>query len=169
MAADGVPCPESKASSRISERCAANLAVPIGTCASAWAAAAPCATGSMPDSHRPIASTSPPSDTGVYPLCSSAISCDTSRPIARPAPVQNRLPMTDETKIIEVLQQVAGKPIQPSPDESLFESGLLDSFSLTDLVSALEREYDIRIPDSDLSPRKFDTVARIQAYVAGRR
>jgi len=77
--------------------------------------------------------------------------------------------MTDETKIIEVLQQVAGKSIQPSPDESLFESGLLDSFSLTDLVSALEREYGIRIPDSDLSPRKFDTVARIQAYVAGRR
>ena len=77
--------------------------------------------------------------------------------------------MTDETKIIEVLQQVAGKSIQPSPDESLFESGLLDSFSLTDLVSALEREYGIRIPDSDLSPRKFDTVERIQAYVAGRR
>ena len=77
--------------------------------------------------------------------------------------------MTDEIKIIQVLQQVAGKPIQPSPDESLFESGLLDSFSLTDLVSALEREYGIRIPDSDLSPRKFDTVERIQAYVAGRR
>ena len=76
--------------------------------------------------------------------------------------------MNDQTKIVEILRQVAGKPIDPSPDESLFESGLLDSFSLTDLVSALERDFAIRIPDSDLTPRKFDTVARIEAYVASR-
>jgi len=73
--------------------------------------------------------------------------------------------MNDQTKIVELLRQVAGQPIDPSPDESLFESGLLDSFSLTDLVSGLEREFAIRIPDSDLTPRKFDTVARIEAYV----
>ena len=76
--------------------------------------------------------------------------------------------MNDQTKIVELLRQVAGKPIDPSPEESLFESGLLDSFSLTDLVSGLEREFAIRIPDSDLTPRKFDTVARIEAYVAAR-
>ena len=76
--------------------------------------------------------------------------------------------MNDQTKIVELLRQVAGQPIDPSPEESLFESGLLDSFSLTDLVSGLEREFAIRIPDSDLTPRKFDTVARIEAYVAAR-
>jgi acyl carrier protein len=76
--------------------------------------------------------------------------------------------MNHQTKIVELLRQVAGKPIDPSPEESLFESGLLDSFSLTDLVSGLEREFAIRIPDSDLTPRKFDTVARIEAYVAAR-
>ena len=42
---------------------------------------------------------------------------------------------------------------------------MLDSFSLTDLVSALESEFAIRIPDSDLTPRKFDTVERIQSYL----
>ncbi len=73
-----------------------------------------------------------------------------------------------ETKIIEIVRQVSGKSINPSPDESLFESGVLDSFTLADLVSALEKEFSLKIPDSDLSPRKFDSVARIQAYLQSR-
>jgi acyl carrier protein len=77
--------------------------------------------------------------------------------------------MNDQIKILEILRQVAGKPIDPTLEESLFESGLLDSFTLTDLVAALEREFAIRIPDGDLTPRKFDSIARIQAYVASRR
>jgi acyl carrier protein len=71
-------------------------------------------------------------------------------------------------KIVAILQNVAGKPIHASPDESLFESGLLDSFTLTDLVSALESEFSIGIPDSDLTPRKFDSIVRIDAYVQSR-
>jgi acyl carrier protein len=76
--------------------------------------------------------------------------------------------MNDQTRIVEVLRQFAGKPINPSPEESLFESGLLDSFALADFVAGLEREFSIRIPDSDLTPRKFDTVARIEAYLQSR-
>jgi acyl carrier protein len=73
--------------------------------------------------------------------------------------------MDQQARILNIVRQVAGKPVNPAPDESLFESGLLDSFSLTDLVSALEAEFKIRVPDSDLNPRKFDSVARIQAYL----
>jgi acyl carrier protein len=76
--------------------------------------------------------------------------------------------MDTQTKIIEIVKQVAGKPIDPSPTESLFESGVLDSFTLADLVTALEAEFSLKIPDSDLSPRKFDSVARIQAYLQSR-
>ena len=76
--------------------------------------------------------------------------------------------MTDQDRIVEVLRQFAGKPIAPSPEESLFESGLLDSFALADFVGGLEREFSIRVPDSDLTPRKFDTVARIEAYLQSR-
>jgi len=76
--------------------------------------------------------------------------------------------MTTQHKIIEILRQIAGKPIDPSPDESLFESGLLDSFSLADLVAELEKEFAVKIPDSDLKPRKFDTVERIEQYLASR-
>lgn len=76
--------------------------------------------------------------------------------------------MDRQSKIVAILRQVSGKPIDPSPEESLFESGLLDSFTLTDMVSALESEFSIRVPDSDLTPRKFDSVARIQAYLESR-
>ena len=76
--------------------------------------------------------------------------------------------MIDQKKIVEVLRRVAEKPIDPSPEESLFESGLLDSFALADFVAALEKEFKVRIPDSDMTPRKFDTVERIEAYLQSR-
>jgi acyl carrier protein len=76
--------------------------------------------------------------------------------------------MNTQLKIIDILRRVAGKPIDPSPDESLFESGLLDSFSLADLVTELEKEFSVKIPDSDLKPRKFDSVERIESYLASR-
>jgi acyl carrier protein len=73
--------------------------------------------------------------------------------------------MDQQARILNIVRQVAGKPVNPAPEDSLFESGLLDSFSLTDLVSALEAEFKISVPDSDLNPRKFDSVTRIQAYL----
>ena len=76
--------------------------------------------------------------------------------------------MDQTNRIVDIVRRVAGKPVQFAPDESLFESGLLDSFTLPDLVTALESEFSVRIPDSDLNPRKFDSVERIQAYLASR-
>ena len=74
----------------------------------------------------------------------------------------------EQNRILAIVRRVAAKPVEPAPDESLFESGLLDSFSLTDLVSALEAEFSIRVPDADLTPRKFDSLVRIQAYLESR-
>ena len=76
--------------------------------------------------------------------------------------------MDQRSKIFAIVRQVAGREIDVTPEESLFESGLLDSFTLTDLVGELEREFAIRIPDSDLTPRRFDSVVRIETYLQGR-
>lgn len=76
--------------------------------------------------------------------------------------------MDKQSKILAIVRRVADKPVDPSPDESLFESGLLDSFSLADLVAALESEFAVRIPDSDLQPRKFDSIERIETYLNAR-
>ena len=76
--------------------------------------------------------------------------------------------MDQQKRIVDIVRRVAGKPVEFGPDESLFESGLLDSFTLPDLVTALESEFALRIPDSDLNPRKFDSVERIRAYLDSR-
>jgi len=74
---------------------------------------------------------------------------------------------TDQ-RLRALVQQVSGKPAPSDPDESLFESGLLDSFALPDLVSAIELEFAIKVPDNDLNPRKFDSITRIEAYLSQR-
>jgi D-alanine--poly(phosphoribitol) ligase subunit 2 len=76
--------------------------------------------------------------------------------------------MDRRLKLIKILETVTKKPVTPTPDESLFDSGLLDSFALPDLVSALEEEFGISIPDSDLNPRKFASIERIEEYLDSR-
>lgn len=73
--------------------------------------------------------------------------------------------MDKRTQILEIIQKVAGKAPTVAPDESLFDSGVLDSFGLQDLVSALEKTFGVKIPDSDLTPRKFDSIERIEQYL----
>ncbi len=73
--------------------------------------------------------------------------------------------MTTHERILAVVQTVAQKPVPADPEESLFESGVLDSFALPDMVSALEKEFGVKVPDSDLNPRKFDSLSRIESYL----
>jgi acyl carrier protein len=60
--------------------------------------------------------------------------------------------MDNKERIAAIIRKVSNKSALPDPDESLFDSGFLDSFALPDLVSELEREFGIKIPDSDLNP-----------------
>jgi D-alanine--poly(phosphoribitol) ligase subunit 2 len=73
-----------------------------------------------------------------------------------------------QTRIVGIIQKVSQQPVQVGPDDSLFDSGLLDSFALPDMVSALEDEFGIKVPDSDLTPRKFESIASIGRYVESR-
>ena len=50
---------------------------------------------------------------------------------------------------------------------SLFDSGILDSFALTDVITAVEKEFSIKVPDSDLTPRKFNSISRIVRLYRG--
>ncbi len=72
---------------------------------------------------------------------------------------------TRRQRLLTVLGKVTTAQIPSDDSESLFESGLLDSFALPDLVAAIEEEFSIKVPDRDLNPRKFDSVARIEAYL----
>lgn len=77
--------------------------------------------------------------------------------------------MEVHNRILELVRRVSKKDVSPANDESLFDSGILDSFALTDLVGALEKEFGISIPDSDLNPRKFESLDRISSYLESRR
>ncbi|HTC35374.1 MAG TPA: phosphopantetheine-binding protein [Bryobacteraceae bacterium] len=76
--------------------------------------------------------------------------------------------MDNRERILAIVRKVSEQTEVPGPDESLFDSGFLDSFALPDMVSELEREFGIKIPDSDLNPRKFESIARIQSYIESR-
>jgi len=76
--------------------------------------------------------------------------------------------MDRQAQILSLIRQVTKKDVNPPADESLFDSGVLDSFALADLVNALEKEFSIKIPDADLNPRKFDSLERIESYVESR-
>jgi len=76
--------------------------------------------------------------------------------------------MSKQEKITEIVRKVSNKKVAPEPEESLFDSGYLDSFALTDMVTQLEQEFGLAIPDADLSPRKFESVARIEQYLDSR-
>jgi len=70
--------------------------------------------------------------------------------------------------ILKVLHAVSEKELTPSDDESLFTSGLLDSFALTDFVVGLEKEFSVQIPDSDMTARKFDTLKKVEDYLTAK-
>jgi acyl carrier protein len=75
------------------------------------------------------------------------------------------MPATRRERLLSVLGKVTTAQLPADDSESLFESGLLDSFALPDLVSGIEEEFSIKVPDRDLNPRKFDSVARMETYL----
>jgi acyl carrier protein len=65
-----------------------------------------------------------------------------------------------EEKILEQLSDI--RPEFDFSDSSNFISeGLLDSFDIVQLVTALDSEYGISIDGTDILPENFSSVARI--------
>jgi acyl carrier protein len=54
----------------------------------------------------------------------------------------------------------------PERDEDLTEAGL-SSLDMVNLMLAVETEFDIKIPDRDMTPANFRSVGRIEALLAG--
>jgi acyl carrier protein len=73
-----------------------------------------------------------------------------------------------EGKMKSVLEILSS--IRPEADfagsKDFFEEGLLDSFDLITLVSALEEDFSIRIDGLAIVPENFSSVAAIEGLVA---
>ncbi len=70
--------------------------------------------------------------------------------------------------ITNYLQQTAREARTELPDHntSLFDAGLLDSFSLVEFVTLLEEECSCQVADAELRADTFDTIAKIEAYLS---
>ncbi len=73
--------------------------------------------------------------------------------------------MAVDERVLSALGKVAKAPIPTDRDASLFDTGVLDSFDLVDFVADLEKEFNVKVPDSDLHPSKFESLAKIATYL----
>lgn len=55
--------------------------------------------------------------------------------------------------------------VQLEADQSLLETGIVDSTGILELVNYLEETYSISIDDEELVPDNLDSVNKIAAYV----
>ncbi len=52
-----------------------------------------------------------------------------------------------------------------SSDDSLLDSGLIDSTGIFELVSFIEEKFGVEVLDSEITPDNFDTMGKIVAFV----
>jgi acyl carrier protein len=81
--------------------------------------------------------------------------------------VLERINCSPADRITALVSQLLAKRSVTRPigrDEDLTESGLT-SLDMVNLMLAVEAEFDIKIPDRDMTPANFRTMARIETLV----
>lgn len=53
-------------------------------------------------------------------------------------------------------------------EQSLVESGVIDSMGILELVEFVEGNFDLRIPEEELLPENLDSLANITRYLEGK-
>lgn len=54
-------------------------------------------------------------------------------------------------------------------EESLLESGVIDSMAMVGLITHLEEAYGIGVDEDDMIPENFDSIGAIVSYVRRKR
>jgi D-alanine--poly(phosphoribitol) ligase subunit 2 len=70
-----------------------------------------------------------------------------------------------KAKIIEILTDIRSE-FDFNEDINFFENGMLDSFDIVTLVTALDEEYKISIDGTDIIPDNFSTVNSIEKLLS---
>jgi acyl carrier protein len=83
--------------------------------------------------------------------------------------VLDRTKLTVADRVTALVRQLLAKRAIERPvglDDILTECGLT-SLDTVNLMLAVEAEFDIKIPDRDMTPSNFRSIARIGALVEG--
>lgn len=62
----------------------------------------------------------------------------------------------------------SGQEDELTEDLELFESGIVDSTGVLELVAFIERTFTIKVADAELLPENFSTVAAMAAFIRGK-
>ena len=54
-------------------------------------------------------------------------------------------------------------------EDSFLKTGVLDSTGMLELIAFLEEKWGIKLQDAELVPENLDSVARVSAFVDGKR
>jgi len=75
--------------------------------------------------------------------------------------------MATTDDIRQYISRTFGKDV--GPDDSLLDSGLVDSTGIFELVSFLEETFGIKVEDEEIVPEHFETAAQVAAFVDRKR
>ena len=81
----------------------------------------------------------------------------------------DRVTMSPTERITCLVGQILARRSTVGPvqaDDDLGEIGL-SSLDMVNLMLAVEEEFDLKIPDKDMTPSNFRSIARIHRLVAG--
>ncbi len=73
------------------------------------------------------------------------------------------------SELREIILRVSTLSVKPHLDNDtpLFSAGIIDSFGFVDLVTSLEKRYNIRIPEEIWQVEYFQTISAIEQTIAG--
>ena len=58
-----------------------------------------------------------------------------------------------------------GQAVPLSNDDSFLDQGIIDSTGVLELVSFLEKKYQIKIQDEELAPANLDSINRLTQFL----
>ena len=64
---------------------------------------------------------------------------------------------------------LSGSRTSLDPEESLINTGLIDSLGMLRLITYLEESQGVKVGDGDVVPENFDTLNKIVAFVESHR
>jgi acyl carrier protein len=81
---------------------------------------------------------------------------------------------TTDCYIQRILDYLKGSvlldPSQEIPlDRSLVEAGILDSYGIVDLLTFIEGEFGLAIPDEDITKEKMGSIHKMAKYISAQR
>ena len=74
------------------------------------------------------------------------------------------MPITND-EIRKFLQKKDSRTSTVTDDDSLLTSGIVDSLKMVELLSFIEKTYNITIDDDELSPDNFETINAIVNFL----